>query len=123
MFLWATHRPASEPARLGGHTSTVDRLSFSPDGKWLASGSLGVEVQVWNTEALKAGPVVLPALLRPHSSNLNYATDWFAFSPDSEWLAMGGEGNSIALRSTRDLLAPPKLLSGHTGIVTQLALS
>ncbi|CAG9580556.1 conserved hypothetical protein [Leishmania major strain Friedlin] len=37
-------------ATLTGHTDTVSLLSFSPNGQWLASGSLDSSVAVWSTE-------------------------------------------------------------------------
>ncbi|KAG5468921.1 hypothetical protein LSCM4_02313 [Leishmania orientalis] len=37
-------------ATLKGHTDTVSLLSFSPNGQWLASGSLDSSVVVWSTE-------------------------------------------------------------------------
>ena len=44
---------ATEPvlkATLKGHKDTVSLLSFSPNGKWLASGSLDSTVGLWSTE-------------------------------------------------------------------------
>lgn len=41
---------ASLVCTLEGHTDTVSLLSFSPNGEWLASGSLDSTVAIWSTK-------------------------------------------------------------------------
>ena len=49
-------------ATLRGHTNVVHSLSFSPDGKYLASGSSDYKVRVWNVATRKA-----VAILKGHT--------------------------------------------------------
>ena len=63
---------------LGRHTG-ANRVAFSPDGRWLASGTWqGRGVKVWDLEARK---------LEREFSELHIAT--VEFSPDGRWLATG----------------------------------
>ncbi|KAG5469266.1 hypothetical protein LSCM1_02481 [Leishmania martiniquensis] len=53
VYILEVDETAVEPglkATLKGHTDTVSLLTFSPNGQWLASGSLDSSVAVWSTE-------------------------------------------------------------------------
>ncbi len=58
---------------LKGHTDAVDNLAFSPDGRYLASGSNDQTVRLWDVNQMKETHV-----LRGHGDFI-YAV---AFSPD-----------------------------------------
>ncbi len=45
-------RTAQQVARLQGHTDDADRISFSPDGKYLASASRDGTVLIWDLTGL-----------------------------------------------------------------------
>lgn len=65
-----------------GHGETVDALAFSPDGKWLATGSWDDTAKIWDVATGKA-----VCTLRGHTFNV-----WtVAFSPDSTLLATTGQ--------------------------------
>ena len=64
-----------------GHTDTVNFITFSPDGKYLASGSDDHTVRLWNA---KTGELV-----RTYTQD-NMLVFGIAFSPDGRFLAAGG---------------------------------
>jgi WD40 repeat protein len=66
----------------------VRTISFSPDGKVLASGSDDQSIQVWDTVNMK-----LLVRLTGHSGGVFDLT----FSPDGKILASGSEDKTIKL--------------------------
>ena len=69
--------------------SSVLRVRFSPDGKYLASSSKDTSIRLWDLSS----PGTPPALLHGHESAV-----WaLAFSPDSKILASGAKANGVLL--------------------------
>jgi energy-coupling factor transporter ATP-binding protein EcfA2 len=77
---------AAAPPTMRGHTSSVNALSFSRDGAYLASASSDSTVRLWNLKAPSAS-IVLPG----HQSWV-----WtVGFTPDGDRIVAGGEDRTI----------------------------
>jgi WD40 repeat protein len=91
----------------------VESLSYSPDGKHLASGSLDNAVRIWDAGT---GREIL---------TLEGRSSWVravAYSPDGRQLALGSTDRSVSIwetRTGREILN----LAGHTGTVRSVAYS
>ena len=85
-----------EIALLTEHTSVVDRLAFSPDGRTFVSGSENGTILLWgyNSADGSMGVQTRFTVDRGEFSNLN-----LAFSPDGRTLA-GGSGDTIRFWDT-----------------------
>ena len=84
--LWRWPDPASATWILPHDKGHVYALAFSPDSKWLATGSDNTSVRMWNL--LDTDPSSSPKSLQTvRGSGVK-----LAFSPNSQWLAAGGNG-------------------------------
>lgn len=96
-----------------GHTLRVEAVAFSPDSRWLASGSADNTVKLWD--------VATGGELRTLASRAFWVKS-VTFSPDGRLLASGGMDGSINLWdvATGQVV---RTLTGHSGPVVSLAFS
>jgi len=104
--------PGETPSdRLGGHTEAVTSVSFSPDGKTIASASLDGTVKLWNTEGK------LLHTLQSHTSGVSSVS----FSPDGKMFASVSSDKTVKLWNTEGKLL--KTLQSHTLPVRSVSFS
>ncbi|MCK5525153.1 MAG: WD40 repeat domain-containing protein [Thiomargarita sp.] len=98
---------------LKGHTNVVLSLAFSPDNRYLVSGSADKNAIIWNLESKALG-----SRLSGHIDHI-YAV---AFTPDSQRVVTGSYDHSLRLWQVRDggLITT---LKGHTNKVYAVAIS
>ena len=100
-------------AILHGHSSSVNVLSFSPDGSRLASGSYDNTVRLWD------GSTGVPiATLEGHSESVVS----LSFSPDGSRLASGSHDETVRLWDCASGV-PIATLEGHSDSVWSLSFS
>ncbi|MCP4347169.1 MAG: AAA family ATPase, partial [Desulfobacterales bacterium] len=98
---------------LSGHSSLVLSVSYSPDGKFIASGSSGSTVKVWESET---GSLV--RTLSGHSSPV-----WsVSYSPDGKFIASGSDDSTVKVwESETGTLV--RTLSDHSSLVLSVGYS
>ncbi|ODQ65298.1 WD40 repeat-like protein [Nadsonia fulvescens var. elongata DSM 6958] len=101
---------------LNGHTGSVNRVKFSPDCRFLASGSSDATIRIWSTIDWR-----LVNILEGHTSGIS-DIDW---SPNSELLASAADDRTVRIWSPLSLSSQARsplrrTLNRHTHHVTSL---
>ncbi len=94
-----------------GHTSDINCIAFSPDGKYLASGSWDNTIKLWSVAEQKE-----VCTLRGHSGWIIF----IEFSPDSKYLASGSNDLTFKMWDV-DLQAEIAAKQWKTWYVTSIA--
>ncbi|MBD2606302.1 CHAT domain-containing protein, partial [Scytonema hofmannii FACHB-248] len=113
LALMHTVSNVAAPNTLGGHANSVNDVSFSPDGKMLATASYDNTVKLWDTSTKK------------EIKTLTGHTDavWgVSFSPDGKMLASSSADNTVKLWDT-STKKEIKTLTGHTAPVHGVSFS
>ncbi|WP_017317618.1 nSTAND1 domain-containing NTPase [Mastigocladopsis repens] len=113
LALLNTIHNVAAPNTLGGHANSVNGVSFSPDGKMLASASDDHTVKLWDTST---GQEI---------KTLTGHTNWIwgvSFSPDGKMLASASKDKTVKLWDT-STDTEIKTLSGHTKEVHRISFS
>ncbi|BAY44986.1 WD-40 repeat-containing protein [Scytonema sp. HK-05] len=101
------------PNTLGGHAKAVTGVSFSPDGKMLATASADNTVKLWDTATGKE--------IKTLSGHTDRVWD-VSFSPDGKMLATASADNTVKLWDTatgKEI----KTLTGHKNAVYGVSFS
>ena len=96
--------------RLLGHEDRVTGLAFTPDGKFLASGSMDTQIVYWNLATRES----------KSPANLQSAIHSLAFSKDGKHLVVGTENGIVLLDGATGKATP---LPGSRGSVNSVAFS
>jgi WD40 repeat protein len=107
--------PGSVLATYRGHTGRVTSVAWSPNGKYIASGSLDQTARIW---AVNSSPQFKPVIYRGHTAGLQ-AVDW---SPDSQRVVSGSMDKTVQVWDafSGEQVA---LFRGHIGTVNTVAWS
>jgi hypothetical protein len=100
------------PARLREPGTTVLQMTFSPDGKHLATANADKTVRVWDVESERE-----VGTLQHDGAVLSVA-----YSPDGRWLASGGDDGKVRVWDTATATLSASL-DGHKGGIVSLAFS
>ncbi|OUL18193.1 WD40 repeat domain-containing protein [Nostoc sp. 106C] len=95
------------PNTLGGHANSVYGVSFSPNGKMLATASADNTLKLWNISTGKEIKTLIG-----HTNSVNGVS----FSPDGKMLASASDDNTLKLWNT-STGKEIKTLIGHTNSV------
>ncbi|THU82460.1 WD40 repeat-like protein, partial [Dendrothele bispora CBS 962.96] len=80
-----TGQPVGQP--LEGHTQEVNSVAYSPDGRYIVSGSWDKTIRIWDSQT--GQPVGHP--LQGHTREVNSV----AYSPDGRYIVSGSHDKTV----------------------------
>jgi WD40 repeat protein/serine/threonine protein kinase len=98
---------------LKGHSDSVTSVTYSPDGKQLASGSVDTTVRIWDMATMKS-----IAQLKGHKNWVNSVT----YSPNRKQLASGSYDETVRIWDMATMKSIAQL-KGHTHWVNSVTYS
>lgn len=122
MMIWDTQQPQAEPIVIVRGEKRVNDITFSHDGRWLATAHEEENVvRLWEMDDIIAhGNDASPIRLEGHTSEALSVR----FSPDDAWLVSGGRDTNIYVWSmARRASQPLYVLTAHEGRVRSVAFS
>jgi WD40 repeat protein len=120
-FLWRLGHEDRLALRAPDGEDTFEDLTFSPDGRWIASLQREGRIQLWDRSTGRAGRT-MGVRSGGEVASLAGGVGAIAFSPDGRTLAGPGPGASVALYDVATGL-PTLRLEGTPGPVQALAWS
>ena len=112
--LWDAQTGGQVGTLLQEHTSSVNTVAFSPDGRHVASGSIDV-IQLWDAQT--SGLVGSP--LQGHTDTVNSVS----FSPNGRHIVSGSYDRTIQVWDVQTGNQVGNPLQGHTHWVLSVAFS
>ncbi len=114
------------PTVLRGHDAAIKTLAFSPNGRWLLTGSDDKTARLWNVSALANLEIEdrtkETAILRGHQNSINQVS----FSADGEQFATAGADQIAQIWHMSDILndrTESVTLRGHEASIGAVAFS
>jgi WD40 repeat protein len=108
-------QPSTSLPPFEGHSGVVYCVAFSPDEKYIVSGSSDATIHLWDAESGKA----IGSPFRGHTSTVFSV----AFSPDGMHIISGGGDYTIRLWDMQTGTHTGSPFAGHTSMVDSVAFS